>query len=509
MVMNKKFFINLCLVVNVVLYFVAIGLWISIPDELTICGSITIFNLSLSVFVFLLDKPRFSFLYQSEQFKRFLVHAINGLLVFFILGLINYVSFKHPIQWDFTSRKSNTLTQQTAQVLKSIDEEVTFIVFSRKADFGSFRQLLELFKFQKSNVQIDFVDIELMPHLVQKYNVTKNNSVVVEYKGKNLIVEDVDELHLVNAMVRLSKREDPLIGVVTGHGEISWQEQSKDGLSALKVLLTNSNYLIQEIALSQVNEISSAVSVVVIWGPKEGFFDSEIKVLRDYLKNGGKLLVALDPQINGDKLGALRKLITEYDISISNDLVLDRLKHVNQSNGTVPIVEKLNPDHPVTKGIEGVFFPLSSSVMIVDNSEKAEVLAETTPFPASWADKNPKELLTGKMSYDDKVDTQGPIGLMAISSDKDTKAKVVAFGTSNFILNSYARFSKNFNLVLNSVAWLAGADELISFNIPTLRDEPVFISGPLIGTIFYFSVVFSPLILVIISIAFYRRRSKL
>lgn len=507
--MNKKNLINLALVINIILYFVVIGVWISIPDELTVCATITIFNLALSALVIVMDKSRFAFLYKSEQFKRFSLHAINALLVFFILGLVNYVGFKHPVQWDFTSRGSNTLTMQTDQVLKSIQEDVKFIVFARKSDFGSFRQLLELFRFKKSNVHIDFVDIELMPHLVQKYNVTKNNSVVVEYEGKNLVVEDVDELHLVNALTRLSKREDPIIGIVTGHEEISWQEQSKDGMSGLNTLLKNSNYIVQEIALSQTDEISQAVSVVVIWGPKEGFFDSEIGVLRKYLNKGGHLLIALDPQINGDKVTLLRKLVAEYGIKISNDLVLDRLKHVNQSNGTVPIVEKMNADHPITKGIEGVFFPLTSSVMLVEGTQKAEILAATTPFPASWADNNPKELLTGKMSYDDKIDTQGPIGLMAISTDPESKAKVVAFGTSNFVLNSYARFSKNFNLVLNSVAWLAGADELIAFNIPTLRDEPVFISGPLVGTIFYFSVVFSPLVLVIISIVFYRRRSKL
>ncbi|GAB4022037.1 MAG: Gldg family protein [Bdellovibrio sp.] len=507
--MSKKFFVNLLLLINILLYIVLVGIWVILTDQILFNISVTVVNLCLSCLVIVMDKDRFSFIYKSEQFKKLSIHSINAILVFFILGLLNYMAFKHPLQWDLTQRKSNSLTIQTQQVLESIEQEIRFTVFARKSDFAAFRQLLELFKFKKANIEIQFVDIEVSPHLVQKFNITRPNSIAVEIGEKNIVVEEVDELHLVNALVRLGKREDPLVGIVTGHGEISWSDEGKDGLSFLKRQIQNNSYLIREISLNQISELPQGLSALIIWGPKEGFFDSELNLIKKFVNNGGKLLVALDPQIKSDKIENLRKLIKEFGIKINNDLVIDRLKNVNGSQGTVPLVEKLNIDHPVTKGISGVFFPLTSSLEPSNENVTAEVLAESMPFPASWADKNPAELLKGQVSFDEKNDTKGPLGLMMALENKMNKSRIVAFGTSNFVLNSYNRFSKNFNLFLNSLAWLVGAEELITFNLPSLRDEPVFLSGTSVNTIFYFSVVLVPILLLIVSIQFYRRRSRL
>lgn len=507
--MGKRLFINLLIFINLAMYLIIAGLWVILIDQLMFCSIVTLFNMAMSCLIIIWDKERFAFLYQSEQFKKLSIHTINAVLVFFIVGLLNYLAFKNPIQWDFTSRRSNSLTVQTEQVLASLDKKVRFTVFARKIDFGSFHQLLELFKFRKTDIEISFVDIELSPHLVQKYNITRANSILVEYGEKNLVVDEVDELHLVNALVRLSKRNDPLIGIVSGHSEISWDEDGKDGMSFLKRQLQNNNYIIRDIKLGQISKLPEELSALVIWGPKEGFFDLELKMIKEYIERGGKVLIGIDPQLNQDKLAELRKLLENYGIKVRNNLVIDRLKSINGSNGTVPLVEKLNLDHPVTKGIENVFFPLVSSIEINQDQEGIDVLAETTPFPASWADANPSELLKGQITFNEGKDLRGPVGLAASVDLKEKGSRLIVFGTSNFVLNSYNRFAKNFNLFLNSLAWLVGADELISFNIPSLKDEPVFISGTKVNSIFYFSVVFAPLILFFLAIYFYRRRSLL
>jgi hypothetical protein len=61
-------------------------------------------------------------------------------------------------------------------------------------------------------------------------------------------------------------------------------------------------------------------------------------------------------------------------------------------------------------------------------------------------------------------------------------------------------------LFLNALSWLVDEDRLISFNLPIVQSEPIFISQQQMGIVFYFSVLFSPLILIGASIYMYRRR---
>ncbi len=59
---------------------------------------------------------------------------------------------------------------------------------------------------------------------------------------------------------------------------------------------------------------------------------------------------------------------------------------------------------------------------------------------------------------------------------------------------------------VNSLSYAVGEDRLISFNLPVIQSEQVFISENQLGVVFYFSVVFAPLILIIVSIVVYKKR---
>ncbi|MFZ8934896.1 MAG: hypothetical protein ACO2ZP_13465 [Bacteriovoracaceae bacterium] len=86
------------------------------------------------------------------------------------------------------------------------------------------------------------------------------------------------------------------------------------------------------------------------------------------------------------------------------------------------------------------------------------------------------------------------------------QSRLLVIGNARFVLNGYNTFGQNFLLALNSLSWVTYQDRLISFNLPSIKDEPVFISSPQLGVIFYFSVIFLPLSLFGASVFFYRRR---
>src|SRR5690606_27001786 len=103
-------------------------------------------------------------------------------------------------------------------------------------------------------------------------------------------------------------------------------------------------------------------------------------------------------------------------------------------------------------------------------------LASTSPFPASWAELNLEDINKGSAKYDLEKDVPGPVDVLSVSENLKTFSRLAVFGSSSVFLNAYQGNSANFNLVLNTVAWLIDDTGLVSLNRPSLTQERVFIS---------------------------------
>lgn len=509
--MKNSWYKSLFIVANGIIYLVAIALWIALPEVLALNLPVTGAALLSTMILLLVYKKDFYEFYTSGFFKGFSKSLVSVLLVFGILGFANYLGFKHPVQWDLTANQKNSLTDQTQRVLKSMGEGLKFTIFSTKKEHNSILALINLYRLEKSDAQIVYVDIEVRPELVTKYGIEKSGTVLIDYDDKSQKVTTLSELKLTNALIRVSRDKDPVIFYSTGHDEMSLTNKENEGGSYLKELLRRGSYDVRPVNLSSYSELPNFVSALMIWGPRQGFHKSELAIIENYLKRGGRLMVALDPNVDNDKVEDLRDLLSKWGVKIQNNLVVDKLKHINGSNGSVPMMDKYNVDHPITKEFKGqVFFPLVSSIQKVDGKEgKLSFLAQTSPFPASWGEMSLDEFITGAIIYNQEKDMKGPLGLMAAWEGAGTAARMILSGNSTFVINTYQKFSKNYSLFINSLSWLVDEDRLISFNLPVVRDEPVFISSPQLGIIFYFSVLFVPLAMIIMAIVIYRRRIRL
>lgn len=502
---------TLFLVTNGILYLVAVALWIAIPNSMTLNLSLTGFSLFMTLTLLIVYRRDFYHFYTSGFFKGFSKSLVASCLLFGILGFSNYLSFKNPSQIDVTINKKNSLTDQSVRVVKSIGKGLKFTIFSKRSEHGAIQALLDLYRLNRPDTEIVYVDIEVRPELVRKYGIEKSGTVMIDYNGKRQMITTLSELKITNALIRVSRDKDPVIFYSTGHGEMSLADRENEGGSYLKQLLTEGAYDVRPINLASYSELPNFVSALMIWGPKQGFHQSELTVIESYLKRGGRLMVALDPNVDNDKVSDLRNLLSKWGVEIQNNLVVDRLNHINGSNGSVPMLEKYNKEHPITKDFQGqVFFPLVSSIKKSNNSKgKLSLLAETTPFPASWGEVSLDEFLNGTVSYNKDSDVRGPLGLMAAWEGAGTASRMILSGNSTFVINTYKKFSKNYALFMNSLSWLVDEDRLISFNLPVAKDEPVFISAPQLGVIFYATVLFVPLALIIVAVLVYRRRIKL
>ena len=499
--------------VNIILYLVTIGLWIAIPDEFVISLIVTTVSIVTTIILVIWDRKRLQVFYLSSQFKNFSDAFFIGGLVFIIIGFLNYFGFKHPIHFDMSIFKSHSLSDLSIKSARGVKDSVKIQVFAKQKMIPAIKKLLDLYVFENSKIDVKYIDEELRPDLISKYNIQNSNSLHFQMGNRIKIVSQLDELHVTNALIQLNRKDNPTIAFVKGHGEADLADKSNNGFSYLSDLIKNSNFNLQQLSLMNLKAIPKALNILVIWGPKEAFVAKEIKMIEEYLERGGNLVIALNPNLNGDKFQNLRAVLEKRGLYLGNNIVIDRLKNINGSNGTVPMVDQFSGKSPIIKNFKGpVFFPLVSSVQFSRSATikgKFEALAQTLPFPASWAEHNIDEFVAGKITYTDSQDIRGPLTLAASFETEKEGAKILIFGNSNFIANSYKKFAGNFKLFLNALSWNSGELKLVSLNMPILKDEPVFISRPQLGTIFYFSVIFAPLILFAMAFVTYRRRSFL
>tara|TARA_R110002072_G_scaffold534_6_gene3920 strand:+ start:97332 stop:98858 length:1527 start_codon:yes stop_codon:yes gene_type:complete len=496
---------------NIALYFIVVALWITIPESTLLNGAITIFSLLLSAGLVLMFKEKFSTFYRSTYFKGLTQGLVSAFLIFCILGVINFLSYKNPFFIDTTARGHNSLSSQTVGVLKEMKEDLSIQVFARKEMFGKIRGYLEQYRMIKTNINVEYVDITLRPDMVKKFSIVKDPTLIFKLGEKSLRVLEISELEIVNTLVNLERKERPIIGYVHDHGTLDLAMKEKEGGSFLRKIIQDSSYEIQEFKLKQTTKIPKEYKSVVILGPKGAFFKEELKVLDRYLANGGTLLVAIDPDFQNDNISDFRNWLKEYGIEAHNNMVMDRLKYVTGSNGSVPIVHQFNAKHPITEKLkDAIFFPLTSSISSYGESDFAknfEPLGLSQSYPAAWADFGLDEFINGNVVFNEDKDIKGPVTYFGATQVNDTK--IVVFGNSSFVSNNYAKFTKNFSLLANCLKWLSGEKNLISFNNPVVKDEPVFLSRHEVGIMFYFSVLFAPLILFGAAFFVYRRRQKL
>jgi ABC-type uncharacterized transport system involved in gliding motility auxiliary subunit len=507
----KKWYNILLAIVNSILYLVVVALWISIPDEMTLNLAVTALTLAITSVLIFLNRAPLSVYYQSHHFKKLQEAVVFFALLFAIFGVANYWAYKHPKQVDLSVIKLNSLSDQSINVLKNLDDKIVFKMFARKTESLPWMALLEFYRAEKNSIQIEKIDIDVRPDLVGDYQISDAATLVIEYKGKRQKVTERDELNITNALIKISRSSDPVVYFVQGHEEGKIDSPENEGLKYIFEAAKNSALDIRPINLLTTQEIPFDAKALVLWGPQSSLQTSEIAVIKRFLERKGNFVVALDPDLNGDKHENIRELLRNYKIMLRNDMVMDRKSFVNGSNGSIPLVDHFDHDSEITKNFKGqIFFPLTSSLepipdeIVPGMKGTVKSLAASTAFPDSWGETSMKEIAAQQMNYTQGQDRPGPLSLVLTFESPENR--IVAFGNSTFVINAYSKFGSNYIFFLNSLSWAVGEDRLISFNLPIVQSQPVFISAPQMGIIFYFSVLFSPLVLFGLAVFMYRRK---
>ena len=281
-------------------------------------------------------------------------------------------------QIDITSSGVFSISQQTEEILDSLDQEVTiyWVVQNGKED-SLLETLLKRYEAMSDQVNVVKKDPDVYPTFVQQYasGGLSNNSLIVASEQRNTTVSSGDlyeydysnyyttgtydtsfagESALTSAIDYVVREELPKIYTLTGHGEATLS-------TSFQSAVEQENVELEELSLLTVEAVPEDADCVLINGPKKDISQEELELLRSYLEAGGNLILLTDAPEDGTARANLDALMADYGVTAQEGIVLEG----DQSYYAMGMPYYLLPDikshtitSPLTEGNYYVLLPI-------------------------------------------------------------------------------------------------------------------------------------------------------
>lgn len=407
-------------------------------------------------------------------------------LLLLITGLLAWLSTRYVYQADWTASGRNTLSPASVELLGRLPGAVTITSYARETPPLVRKHVTELvgrYQRHKADIRLSFVNPDLEPQQVRELNITTDGEMVIAYQGRSEQLGDMTENGLTNALQRLARGGERRLAFLAGHGERSATGGQNFDISAWARQLESKGFRTGEINLATAPAIAPETTVLVIAAPQVDPLPAEVARVLDYVKGGGNLLWLADPD---HAVGALEPLARELGLHFERGIIVDpNVSQIGQmlfgtSDPRVALVARY-PEHEITRNFElNTLFPIAGGLRVKDGGAwQATPLLET--LTNTWLEAGK---VSGKITYDEGVDTPGPVTLGvalsrprpgAAAADKPADAgtanqRVVVVADGDFLSNGFLGLGGNLQLAQNIVNWLSSDDALIDIPARTAPD---------------------------------------
>jgi ABC-type uncharacterized transport system involved in gliding motility auxiliary subunit len=400
--------------------------------------------------------------------------VLSTVLSIALLGMLGFLSTRYHHRFDWSEQKVYTLSDQSKKVLEGLEQDVTVTALVSAPDQAPVRELLDRYTYESPRFHVEYADPNEKPGVLKTLKVEpqklgEHGLVHVALGGESVEVSQVDEEHITNAMVKLTRTGEKVVYFVQGHGEDPIEGEDAaggEGFARAADALRNENYRVAPLLLAQVKDVPEDADVVIVAGGKSRFFDEELAVLDRYLARGGALFAMVDPREGGSWVDKLRA----WGADLGDDMVIDRALALFGRAAT-PFAGKYDPENPITKDFRD---PRNDAVMFHEaRSVRAKNGSALTPIvftgEASWAERDLGRLDSEGAASMDADDLAGPVPVMvagtptlAASDGAASKARLVVVGDTNYASNEFIDAGRNRDLFLNAANWLIGDVAAIS-----------------------------------------------
>lgn len=422
--------------------------------------------------------------------------ATFSVVVIAIIVVLNMIVGQIPskyTQFDISTGKLYTIGDETREVLKNLDEDITiYYVVQTGNEENNIEKLLAQYEESSSKVKVEKKDPVENPTFVKQYTtdqISENSLIVVG--GKRSKVVDYNSLYeteidystyqskvtgfdgegqITSAIAYVISDELPVIYYVEGHNEVDLPESLTDRIE-------KANLELKELNLVTAENVPEDAAGILLNSPETDYSKEEADKVISYLQNGGKAIILTD--YIGKELTNYNSILTEYGIEITDGIVIekDSNMYVQRPYYLVPEISASEVTTGMTGGSSNVLLSGCQGFSIAEDvRDTLEVSTILSPSEDAFIKTDPQNM----NSYDkEEGDADGPFIVAAVISEtvsgtdeseedseeesvsEEKMTQIACFASSSILdasMNSMVS-DGNYTLYMNSLTWMVDTGE--------------------------------------------------
>lgn len=386
---------------------------------------------------------------------------------------------------DVSSNNLYSIGDTTHSVLDGLKNDVEIIVIKDKESTDKrISTLLAKYADYSDHIKVTYKDPVLYPSVLTTYDTEENNIVIkcdatdkttkvafsdiivtsTSYYGSTYETSFDGEGQLTKAIDYVSNENNKLIYTISGHGESNLGKNISE-------LISKSNFNVKSVNLLVDNGIPDDCDMLICNQPTKDLADDELKLLREYMENGGKMTVVLaDTTTETPNFDAL---MADYGISKVNGYIADTERYYGQN------VYQIFPNYS-SGDITGKFGSEEYTLLFGSLGLKVEKTDGVT-VDEFLTTSNKGAAVVGENDY-----TEGKYTLAAAATKDESRFTV--FGSASIIDDDFTSYYKNLmdlQVFMNSIT--ANFDDVSNISIDSISLQTTYntiASGSGIGAIF-------------------------
>lgn len=386
---------------------------------------------------------------------------------------------------DVSSNNLYSIGDTTHSVLDGLKNDVEIVVIKDKESTDKrISTLLAKYAEYSDHIKVTYKDPVLYPSVLTTYDTEENNIVIkcdatdkttkvafsdiivtsTSYYGSTYETSFDGEGQLTKAIDYVSNENNKLIYTISGHGESNLGKN-------ISGLISKSNFNVKSVNLLVDNGIPDDCDMLICNQPTKDLADDELKLLREYMENGGKMTVVLADTTT--KTPNFDALMADYGISKVNGYIADTERYYGQN------VYQIFPNYS-SGDITGKFGSEEYTLLFGSLGLKVEKTDGVT-VDEFLTTSNKGAAVVGENDY-----TEGKYTLAAAATKDESRFTV--FGSASIIDDEFTSYYTNLmdlQVFMNSIT--ANFDDVSNISIDSISLQTTYntiANGSGIGAIF-------------------------
>ncbi len=428
------------------------------------------------------------------------------ILTLSFLSSLAFLSHHYQTKIDLTANSGNTLSDASFKLVKTLDTPIKVTAYIRQGlpIRQQISQLIQRYQTYKTDITLAFIDPKTDIEAAKTLNIGAQGLIVVSYKQRTEKITFLDESSFTNALLQLSHSSQRWVSFLVGHGERSPEGKANFDLGLFAKELARRNINAQTLNLAQVSAIPDNTSLLILTTPRTELLSGEIRLIKNYIKEGGNLLLLTDPEDN-----YLKPLEQQLGISKLAGTIVDTHSNLYGIDDPSFVLVSQYNRHPVTKGMQTItVYPMASALKMTKKTDfSVEPILKT--IEQAWTETDE---IKGKIKFDKNTqEVTGSLNIaMALTRNlnKGTQQRIVVIGDGDFLSNTFLGNVGNLEMGLRLFNWLTHDDQFIDIPIKIATDKRLNLTPLAVGVMGFGFLFIIPGCLIAIGFFIWYKRKR-